>query len=442
MQSCRLQGVGSQIATFCALWKMVGKMLLSCVLITGVSSFTMPPEEHTGGDFPFTSPPEAHTVPGDNCRFRGREHKSEYRLEGEPVVLRCPLAWPHLKASAISHTLLTWRKTDSPQLIPGDEPRMWVQDDTLWVLPAMRQDSGIYICTLRNASHCEEMSIELRVFEGTDASLPLISYLQISTVSVTGLLVCPDLKEFIPSKSDAKIQWYKGSVFLDKDNEKFLSVGDPTHLLISNTSTEDAGYYRCVATFTHKGKKFNITRNIELRVKETTMESIPVIISPLETIPASLGSRLIVPCKVFLGTGTPSNTIVWWMANSTFISSAYPEGRVTEGLHHQYLENEENYVEVSLIFDPVTREDLNTDFKCVATNPRSFQSLHTTVKEVSSTFSWGIALAPLSLVFLVLGGIWMHRRCQYRIGKTYGLTKLPTDHQDFPAHPSQIKEMK
>lgn len=34
-----------------------------------------------------------------------------------------------------------------------------------------------------------------------------------------------------------------------------------------------------------------------------------------------------------------------------------------------------------LIFDPVIREDLNTDFKCVTYNTRSFQTLHTTVKE-------------------------------------------------------------
>lgn len=61
---------------------------------------------------------------------------------------------------------------------------------------------------------------------------------------------------------------------------------------------------------------------------------------------------------------------------------------------------------------------------------------------VSSTFSWGIALAPLSLVFLAVGGIWMHRRCKQRAGKTHGLTKLRTDDQDFPSSPSQIKEMK
>lgn len=434
MQSSRLQ-------ESCALGKLVQTMFILCVLVTCVSVLTASSVAHAERVSGSPTMPEKHTELGDNCQFRGTEFKSEFRLEGEPVVLRCPLTWPYSDASASSYPFLTWHKMNSSQLIPGDEPRLWVKDASLWVLPAVQPDSGTYICTFRNASHCEEMSIELKVFKDTEASLPFVSYLQISTISTTGLLVCPDLKEFI-GKTGGNVQWYKGSVLLDRDNKKFLRVRDPTRLLISNTSMEDAGYYRCVATFTHKGMRYNITRNIKLRVEETTAESIPVIISPLETIPASLGSRLIVPCKVFLGTDTSSNTIVWWMANSTFISVAYPRGRVTEGLLHQYSENDENYVEVSLIFDPVTREDLNTDFKCVAKNPWSVQSLHTTVKEVSSTFSWGIALAPLSLVVLAVAGIWMHRRCKQRAGKTYGLTKLRTDNKDFPPSPSQIKEMK
>ncbi|KAM9584819.1 uncharacterized protein ACIGJ3_001760 [Trichechus inunguis] len=49
----------------------------------------------------------------------------------------------------------------------------------------------------------------------------------------------------------------------------------------------------------------------------------------------------------------------------------------------------------------------------------------------SSTFSWGIALAPLSLVFLVLGGIYMHRWCKHRPEKGYSLTTVKTDHEDF-----------
>lgn len=34
-----------------------------------------------------------------------------------------------------------------------------------------------------------------------------------------------------------------------------------------------------------------------------------------------------------------------------------------------------------LVFDPVIREDLNTDFKCLVRNTLSFQTLRTTVKE-------------------------------------------------------------
>lgn len=52
------------------------------------------------------------------------------------------------------------------------------------------------------------MSIELKVFKDTEASLPFVSYSQISTVSTTGLLVCPDLKEFI-GKTGGNVQWYK-----------------------------------------------------------------------------------------------------------------------------------------------------------------------------------------------------------------------------------------
>lgn len=47
----------------------------------------------------------------------------------------------------------------------------------------------------------------------------------------------------------------------------------------------------------------------------------------------------------------------------------------------EYSENNENYIEIPLIFDPVIREDLNTDFTCVVRNTLGIQMLHTTVKE-------------------------------------------------------------
>ncbi|XP_023371561.1 interleukin-1 receptor type 2 isoform X2 [Otolemur garnettii] len=378
---------------------------------------------------------ETHTVAPENCRFRGKHYKQEFRLEGEPVVLRCPQMPYWLWASASLHVDLTWRKNDSAHTVPGEETRMWAQDGTLWVLPVLQGDSGTYICTTRNASHCDEMSIELRVFENTEASLPLISYPQFLTLSTSGPLVCPDLSEFTRNKTEVKIQWYKDSVLLDQDNKKFKSVRGTTRLHVHDVSVEDAGYYICTMMFTHESRQYNITRVVELRVKEKEEETVPVIISPVKTISASMGSRLTIPCKVFLGAGTPWTTSLWWTANNSHIESAYPEGRVTEGMRQEYSENSKNYIEVPLILDPVIREDLITDFKCVVLNTLSFQTLHTTVKEAPSTFSWGMVLAPLSLVILVLGGIWIHKRYKLRSGKAYGLTTLKTCHQDFPSYP-------
>lgn len=386
--------------------------MLILSLLMGVSAFATQPEEHTAA--------------AGSCRYRGQHFKTSFKVEGEPVVLRCPQVRYWLGASASPHVNMTWHKNGSARAIPAKEgARLWVQDGALWIVPAVRGDSGTYICTVRNASYCDEMSMDLRVLEDTEASLSVISYPQILTFSTSGSLVCPELSEFAPNKTDMKIQWYKDSVLLDQDNEKFLSVRGTTHLLIQNVSVEDAGYYRCVLTFARGGLRYNITRNIKLRVNRREEETIPVIISPHQTILASLGSRLTIPCKVFLGAGTHSTTLLWWMANDTNIDSAYRDGRVTEGLRLDYSENNENYIEVPLIFDPVVREDLTTDFKCVVRNTLSFQMLHTTVKE-AATFSWGIALAPLSLVFLVFGGIWLHRRNKHRPGKACGLTALET----------------
>ncbi|XP_059514852.1 interleukin-1 receptor type 2 isoform X3 [Myotis daubentonii] len=379
-----LQSTGPQSRSPWDLWTLLEMMLTLYLLMMGVSAFTIQPEERT--------------VAAGSCQDRGKHFKTSLKVEGEPVVLRCPQARYWLGATASPRGTVTWRKSGSAGPAPGEDGRVWVQDGDLWILPAQQGDSGTYLCTVRNASYCDQMALDLRVLENTDASLPAVSYPQ-------------------------------DSVLLDRDSERFLSVRGTTRLLIRDVSVEDAGRYSCVLAFAHRGTRYNVTRNISLRVHRKEVETVPVMLSPHQTISASLGSRLTVPCKVFLGGGAHSTTLLWWMANATGIDAAYQAGRVREGPRLEYSENNANYIEVPLIFDPVIREDLTTDFKCVVHNTLSFQMLHTTVKE-AATFSWGIALAPLSLVFLVLGGIWMRRRHRHRTGKAYGLTTLKTGHQD------------
>ncbi|XP_023620035.1 interleukin-1 receptor type 2 isoform X2 [Myotis lucifugus] len=375
-------------------------MLTLYLLMMGVSAFTIQPEERT--------------VAAGSCQDRGKHFKTSLKVEGEPVVLRCPQARYWLGATASPRGTVTWRKSGSAVPAPGEDGRVWVQDGDLWILPAQRGDSGTYLCTVRNASYCDQMALDLRVLENTDASLPAVSYPQVLTVAASGSLVCPELSEFAKNKTDLKIQWYKARPHWESRPLARRRLDPLDEALTDLLSASLAG-------------------------KE--VETVPVMLSPHQTISASLGSRLTVPCKVFLGGGAHSTTLLWWMANATSIDAAYQAGRVREGPRLEYSENDANYIEVPLIFDPVIREDLTTDFKCVVHNTLSFQMLHTTVKE-AATFSWGIALAPLSLVFLVLGGIWMRRRHRHRTGKAYGLTTLKTGHQDVQSYSSKIKEVK
>ncbi|XP_004473685.1 interleukin-1 receptor type 2 [Dasypus novemcinctus] len=427
MHSCRLLGAGLEISPSGFLRKLTAMMLIVYLSIMGASAFTVRPEGRTGAE--------------RNCQFRGKHFKTTFSVEGEPVVLKCPqgLNWP--RASASPHFNVTWRKNDSDVTVPGEEMRVQVQDGALWVLPALLGDSGTYICTVRNSSYCDEVSVELKIVEKTEASLPFISYPQILTLSTSGSLVCPELSGFTRNKTDLKIQWYKNSILLDQDNKKFLSMKGTPRLFVHNVSAEDAGYYSCRMTFIHRGAQYDVTRNIELRVNKKEAETIPVIISPHQTILASLGSRLTIPCKVFLGAGTQATTMLFWMANNSDVEVVYRGGRVTQGQRQEYSENNENYIEVPLIFNPVLREDLNTDFKCEVFNTVGFQTLRTTVKE-ASTFAWEIALAPLSLVFLAFGGICVYRRCKHRTGKACGLTRLKTDYEHVQSSPSLIQEVK
>uniref|UniRef100_G1PC44 Interleukin 1 receptor type 2 n=1 Tax=Myotis lucifugus TaxID=59463 RepID=G1PC44_MYOLU len=418
-------------------------MLTLYLLMMGVSAFTIQPEERTGKKgLSAGKGLSGEAVAAGSCQDRGKHFKTSLKVEGEPVVLRCPQARYWLGATASPRGTVTWRKSGSAVPAPGEDGRVWVQDGDLWILPAQRGDSGTYLCTVRNASYCDQMALDLRVLENTDASLPAVSYPQVLTVAASGSLVCPELSEFAKNKTDLKIQWYKSICLLKFRKQLLVHLTTYAQLLVKGDKVFTFYFYKSVLHYVFMLYCFANCKGIKASLAGKEVETVPVMLSPHQTISASLGSRLTVPCKVFLGGGAHSTTLLWWMANATSIDAAYQAGRVREGPRLEYSENDANYIEVPLIFDPVIREDLTTDFKCVVHNTLSFQMLHTTVKEAAATFSWGIALAPLSLVFLVLGGIWMRRRHRHRTGKAYGLTTLKTGHQDVQSYSSKIKEVK
>ncbi|XP_015278166.1 PREDICTED: interleukin-1 receptor type 2-like, partial [Gekko japonicus] len=294
----------------------------------------------------------------DDCQDHTTHFRPTFALAGEPLVLQCPpFQYKNMDSSDLALNL-TWYKNGSTTLIPAGsgENRILSQDDMLWFLPASLQDSGEYICTRRNASYCADVSIYLQVFDKSASQE--ISFPQKAFTRSPGKVVCPNLKGFVQKDASYELKWYKASTPLNIDNEKFTALKGTDYLIINSVTSDDAGYYTCQLTFEHETTQYNVTRTVRLQTLDPVRKSIPVIIYPTERITlAAMGSRLIIPCKVYIAASHEFYTDVWWQANDTDIDLVYRKGRVTEGKRHI--------------------QEFNTDFKCVATNTRGFQ-VHTT----------------------------------------------------------------
>ncbi|NXE73593.1 IL1R2 protein, partial [Cochlearius cochlearius] len=334
-------------------------------------------------------------------------YKHYYELHGEPVVLKCPSPrYKHLDFSALTPNI-TWYKNGSNAMISGrdEDPRIWTKGDALWFLPAMLEDSGVYICTRRNSSYCAEVSIHLTVVEKTAARE--IAYPQVLFTFTSGKIVCPDLWDFTPNRTSLALKWYKDALPVEDDNEKFVILEGSTSLIMTSVLPTDAGYYTCKVAFPYEGVTYEITRTIQLKtVERVVLHMYPngVLISLLPT-----GSKMTLPCKVFVGLSSHVHTDVEWLANDTTVDVVYKQSRVTEGERQEIVENGENFIEVPLIFDSVEEVDFYTDFTCLAQNRFGYQALPTRVKQEAVGLSWYVAMIPVALACVILWGIWIHK---------------------------------
>ncbi|NXT92431.1 IL1R2 protein, partial [Anhinga rufa] len=328
--------------------------------------------------------------------------KHYYELHGEPVVLKCPSPrYKHLDLSALTPNI-TWYKNGSKPMISGrdEDPRIWANGDALWFLPAMLEDSGVYICIRRNSSYCAKVSIHLTVVEKTAAQE--IAYLQVLFTSTAGTIVCPDLWDFTPNRTSLELKWYKDALPLEDDNKKYVILKDSTSLIMTSVLPTDAGYYTCKMSFPYEGVVYEVTRTIQLETVGKYWH-----LQTLQQLRKC--SKMTLPCKVFVGLSSHIHTDVEWLANDTAVDVVYKKSRVTEGERQEIVENGENFIEVPLIFDSVEEVDFYTDFTCLAENKYGHQVLPTRVKQEAVGLSWYIAMIPLALACVIVAGICIQK---------------------------------
>lgn len=275
----------------------------------------------------------------------------------------------------------------------------------------------------RNPSYCAEVSIHLTVVEKTAAQE--IAYLQVLFTFTSGKIVCPELWDFTPNRTSLELKWYKDALPLEADSGKFVILKGSTSLIVNSVLPTDSGYYICKMSFPFEGVMYEITRTIHLKTVEKEKGITPIIVYPTQkTTSAALGSKMTLPCKVFIGLSSHIHTDVEWLANDTTVDVIYKKSRVTEGGRQEIVENGENFIEVPLIFDSVEEVDFYTDFTCLAQNRYGYQVLPTRVKQEAVGLSWYIAMTPITLACIIVGGICIHKCWKRKADKGYTTAKV------------------
>ncbi|KAM4795936.1 interleukin-1 receptor type 2-like [Rhinophrynus dorsalis] len=362
----------------------------------------------------------------DKCQEQITHFMGSYVLNGEPAVLTCPsfkyLQLDVSKASDLSLNLV-WTKNESTDLNVEEESRIQPKGESLWFFPALSEDSGVYTCILRNSTFCIEVTMALAVLRESEESLNEIAYEQFAVEQSQSQMICPDLSEFMTNNTDVHVTWYKDGEPLPRDNIKYKYLDSTVSIHINDVHKDDEGYYICELPFTHENKEYSVSRVTRLRTVGQEKIQHPVIMNPnRKTIAAVVGSRLMIPCKVFTGY-SGNNAIVWWLANDSYINEFYRDGRVIQGTFHETTESDGQYIEVSLIFEKVMEEDFTTDFKCIASNDYGFEVLPTQLREAASSFSWYIAAIPAVLLCLIIAIIFIYKYRKSGYKKDYSLTK-------------------
>ncbi|KAM5181596.1 interleukin-1 receptor type 2-like [Mantella aurantiaca] len=368
-----------------------------------------------------------HTKNEDKCQMQITHSVGYFALNEEPVIVKCPV-FQYFQLD-VSETYeqpfqLAWAKNGSENINLEDGSRIQTNQNDLWFLPAVMEDTAIYTCIVRNSSFCVEISMSLTVMSSADLSLSDIKYEQIAFENSNFQMSCPDIREFGSNSANVKLKWYKDGEALMNENSRFQYFDGTTYALINDIHHDDAGYYKCQFDFTHENTDFSVSRIIHLRIIGQERRQHPVIVqSSRKTIAAAIGSKLVIPCKVFTGPDE-SSLMVWWLANHSFVGEYSTDGRVTEGTLQKTTVPDGQYFEVPLIFEHIEEQDFTTDFKCIASNDYGHDVLPTQIKQAASSFAWYISAVPAFGVFLVIVIIFACKLRKSENRKDYTLTKL------------------
>ncbi|XP_023817406.1 interleukin-1 receptor accessory protein isoform X3 [Oryzias latipes] len=406
-------------------------------------------------------PSEPSSDPYPTCYDWGESNEGAVSvLEGEAVWLSCPLfshpsVYNYSSTQSAGHNLFWYQIPEGQDL---EQPirqssRLSKQRERLWLLPARAEDSGQYICLLRNKSSCSKIAMGLKVLrrdqvtpagscEPPVATLPTPALIPLQEGKT---LDCPDLKDATSmSDSPPTVSWShkcKGPPFWNSDREPWGSS-----LRFYTMVDHYQGLYYCTVHFQRGGRQLNFTRAVNVTaINPTRMSKTPVILHPHadQVFQVKSNSRAALACRATVPfvVDDPSWD-VWWTVDGQTLEKLSDQ-RFSQSNRVLKDDHMDLTVENLLLIQDFRSDDLRRRFNCSVKNARGSESRRALLSEEASLPSvelgcgLGVTLVLMLLLFVVYHVFWLELLLLYR--SWFGTDERFTDEKDFDVYISYAR---
>ncbi|XP_041115370.1 interleukin-18 receptor 1-like [Polyodon spathula] len=328
-------------------------------------------------------------------------------LEGEIAILTCnkckenAQSWSELHNSGFT---VEWSVNTSSGFVKLTQTeKVFFDLHSLRLLGVTLNNTGVYRCSLRNETDIVEFKqLELEVYKGKCYNINY-EYLRSSFVDQSTNLICPEMEQFSSTKH--RVTWVK-------DCDRIITSEKEMH--IKRTKKINAGHYTCIYSVEYDGKEYNISKTINLVVKDSPESMDPKMTFPTGTvkIEVEIGKETTINCSAILYKDDPLVTL-YWQKNNSFVSMCEDNNLVCseDGTkEHTETQPHNSYQMISpLIFKNVQEEHLNMKYDCIlsSTMKGGNGSIILIKKKVISTdisrssFSSGIIVVVVFMITIV-----------------------------------------
>uniref|UniRef100_A0A3B4TT94 Interleukin 1 receptor accessory protein n=2 Tax=Seriola dumerili TaxID=41447 RepID=A0A3B4TT94_SERDU len=385
-------------------------------------------------------------------------------LEGQAGWLSCPLfshpsVYNYTSTQSAGHNLFWYRLPEGHDL---EQPityslRLSKDRERLWLQPAMAEDTGLYICMLRNKSSCSKIAMRLKVLRldevvrEPDCQPPVVvapTHLVIP-LQEEKTLECPNLQDATKmADGPTTVTWYHVRVEHMKCyqypfwNSERQQKGASLQFYVMYL--EYQGLYVCTVTYLRRGRALNFTRSINVTaVNPSNLPKEPSILHPTKdqvfTVKKDTEVRLV--CRGVLPY-LNSSWEIWWTVDGKTLDKLADQ-RFTNSnslLTYYYGDRTEESV---LVIKDFQSEDLNREYNCSVRNDRGFETRRAQLEEEVSLPSMelgcglGVTLVLMLLLFVVYHVFWLELLLLYR--SWFGTDERHTDDKEYDVYISYAR---